>query len=283
MAAKIKRPGAAADTRRAETDSAEIPLKLMRDALISGYLSWAEVETLAVTTGVLGGWETVALFGAAMGTAGAGVVFVLAAAALLKYYSRTELPEAATTIGVMTSPGGLPVMAAMQAGGYSVKEAVRVGEYAKAAFSAAKMQHDAAKEYENWKEEASALNDMRELRDFMHERASEIHEGASEKEKANAQREADLQAFKELLREMRDTSPEEAWRNFFTITRNTRDVAPAAVREDGSDSNGSDMGKPPGLGEIGDHRPGHEPGDNEHDGGEGEGEDGGGEGHDGGD
>jgi hypothetical protein len=171
MAGKIQRPGGAARAAHAEEDSIEVPFNVMRDALLAGYFSWAEVEAItATTTGVLGAWETVALFGAVMGTAGAGVLFVLGAAALLKWTSRSELAETNSTIGVITSPGGLPVMAAMQAAGYSTKESVRLGEYAKATFTAYKLQHDTAKEYEGWKEESSAANDMREIRNFIHER-----------------------------------------------------------------------------------------------------------------
>jgi hypothetical protein len=177
MTLKIARPGTATVTTLDE-DSIDVPLAVLRDNLLTETFSL--IAIWGAGTGVLGALETVVLAGAVLGSAGAGVLIVAAAIALFAKQQRRELPEMNKTIGVITSPAGLPVFIGMQVAGYSQKDSVRAGEYAKEIFDIYKLQNDLKGGLKSWKDEASAANDYRELRDFIHEKFEDARSEAGD-------------------------------------------------------------------------------------------------------
>jgi hypothetical protein len=261
MSPPIPRPGSANAAAEPDDMSVEVPLKVIADSLITG--TFAGLEIWGAGTATLGAFEAVVLFGTVMSGAGAVVLLIMGVGALFSMNLRSQLAQTNKMIGVMTSPGGLPVMVAAEAAGYSEKEALRVGEYAKNVFSAYKVSKDVAKGLEELKEQLSALNDMREIREFIHER---FEEHALEPEAKEPEASDPMPRSPEGMDGFHIGYDAEGRTIIFGTF--AKDVRPAAPQHDDNDGNADpgDIGDRPGQGEIdrgndGDRDPGDRDGD----------------------
>ena len=247
MAPPIPRPGGLAATEPPEDDLLELPLEVIANSLLTGTFAWFDIAEAGTLT--IGLFEGAVLFGTVMSGAGAVVLLFVGVGALFSATMRAQLAHTNRMIGVMTSPAGLPVMLAAEAAGYSEDDALRVGDYAKNVFAAVKLNRDVAKGLEKTREQFSALNDTREIRDFIHERFED-----TETERSDAKSEGS------------DSRPNPFSGNFdvhvvfgpdgsasfhATITTTTDKVMDGGDRDETADDpDRGDIGDRPGPGEV---------------------------------
>ena len=168
-AAQIPRPGAPMAAARAGGETIDEPLSVISDALITGTISWWEIEAAAAVfaeAGALGAFGTVALVGSVMTGAGAIVLLTAGVAAVFSTGVRSQLQGAKKLIGVATSPGGLTVLTGMEATGYTTKESLDAAEFGKAVFSGYSAYRAIGEGIKNSKDAASFLNNIKDVVDY---------------------------------------------------------------------------------------------------------------------
>jgi len=162
--ARIVRPGAPAPNPSPEEDVT--PISVMGGSLLTGAVSYLEILTASeafAAAGTLTAFETIALVGTMLSGAGAVALFTFAVGALVFPELRSQLGSINKMIGVTTSPGGLTMLAGMEAMGYSSQDALKGGELGKYAFTAVSLGKVMEDGIKNWKEAASAANNIKDI------------------------------------------------------------------------------------------------------------------------
>jgi hypothetical protein len=245
MPYSIPRPGSGAAAQRPDEDSLEVPLAVIGNSLLTG--TFAAFEIAAAGTTALGAFEAIVLFGTVMSGAGAVVLLVMGVGALFSTSMRAQLVQTNKIVGVITSPAGLPVMVASEIAGYSEKDAVRIGEYAKNIFAAYKLNKESAKGLETLREQLSAASDMREIRDFIHEQFEQSISEPGERE-SEGPPQGSLDGFDGFHIEYDSQGVAHI---SGTITGRADDIIEEGESQGGSEnSDRGEMGQRPGEGEV---------------------------------
>jgi hypothetical protein len=272
---RIPRPGHS-NAFLSDVEEGVTPAGAIANGVFGSAISYWELEAAALTiveAGVLGGAETVAIFGGVLSGAGSVVLLAAGVAAVFDRDIRSHLGVISEAIGISTSAVGLSLVSSSQALGRTPAESLQVGAFGKAAFAGYGVGKALQLDAKTWKEVASAASNAHEVLEYVE------HIGRND---ASVDRTADRSDVSKAEGAAEPGAPgslepewDPNWRMIGISKENPDGMTYARASDfsyggdwrDGGDNSesSSDHGDPPGFGEVGGGED-DDPNDDGHDG-----------------